>query len=138
MKCDIVSAKESIFSGNVTMIVAHGIQGDLGVLPGHVPLLTQLTPGPVRVMLEDGEENIYYVSGGMLEVQPTVVTVLADTAVRANDVDEAAAIEAQKHAAEALANQKSEMDTSAALAALAEAAAQIRTLQAMKNRAGRG
>lgn len=138
MKCDIVSAKESIFAGTVTMVVAHGLQGDLGILPGHAPLLTQLSPGPVRVLLESGEENIYYVSGGVLEVQPTIVTVLADTAVRAKDVDEAAAIEARNHAAETLANQKGEMDTSAALAALAEAAAQLRTLQAMKNRAGRG
>ncbi|MFZ5561602.1 MAG: F0F1 ATP synthase subunit epsilon [Pseudomonadota bacterium] len=138
IKCDIVSATESIYGGNVTMLVAHGIQGDLGILPGHAPLLTQLSPGPVRVVREDGEEEVYYVSGGMLEVQPTLVTILADTAVRAHDVDEAAAEQARKAALEALSNQKSEMDTSAALAALAEAAAQLRTLQQMKNRAGRG
>lgn len=138
IKCDIVSAKESIFSGAVTLVVAHGVHGDLGILPGHAPLLTQLSPGPVRVQTADGEEQIYYVSGGVLEVQPTIVTVLADTAVRAKDVNEAAALEARNAAAEALANQKGEMDTSAALAALAEAAAQLRTLQAMKNRAGRG
>lgn len=138
IKCDIVSATESIYGGNVTMVVAHGIQGDLGILPGHAPLLTQLSPGPVRVVREDGEEEVYYVSGGMLEVQPTLVTILADTAVRAHDVDEAAAEQARKAALEALSNQKSEMDTSAALAALAEAAAQLRTLQQMKNRAGRG
>jgi F-type H+-transporting ATPase subunit epsilon len=138
IKCDIVSASESIYGGTVTMVIAHCVQGDLGILPGHAPLLTQLSPGPVRVVKEGGEEEVYYVSGGMLEVQPDLVTILADTAVRAHDVDEAAAEQARKAALEALSNQKSEMDTSAALAALAEAAAQLRTLQQMKNRAGRG
>ncbi|MDF3030999.1 MAG: synthase subunit epsilon [Moraxellaceae bacterium] len=138
IKVDIVSASESIFGGNVTMVVAHGIQGDLGILPGHAPLLTQLSPGPVRVLKEGGEEEVYYVSGGMLEVQPDIVTILADTAVRANDLDEAAAEQARKQALDSLQNQKSEMDTSVALAALAEAAAQVRTIQQMKNRAGRG
>lgn len=138
IQCDIVSAKESIFAGRATLVVAHGLLGDLGITPGHAPLLTQLAPGPVRVQMENGEEQIYYVSGGVLEVQPNVVTILADIAVRAADVDEAAAIEARKHAADVLANQKGEMDTSMALAAMAEAAAQLRTLQAMKNRAGRG
>ncbi|MES2918784.1 MAG: F0F1 ATP synthase subunit epsilon [Pseudomonadota bacterium] len=138
IKCDIVSASEAIFTGTVSMLVAHGVQGDLGILPGHAPLLTQLTPGPVRIVKDGGEEEVYYVSGGMLEVQPYHVTVLADVAVRAHDVDEAAAEQARKHALDALQNQKSEMDTSAALAALAEAAAQLRTLQQMKNRAGRG
>lgn len=138
IKCDIVSASEAIYTGTVSMLVAHGVQGDLGILPGHAPLLTQLSPGPVRVVKEGGEEEVYYVSGGMLEVQPDLVTILADVAVRAHDMDEAAAEQARKHALEALQNQKSEMDTSAALAALAEAAAQLRTLQQMKNRAGRG
>jgi F-type H+-transporting ATPase subunit epsilon len=138
IKCDIVSASEAIYTGTVSMLVAHGVQGDLGILPGHAPLLTQLSPGPVRVVKEGGEEEVYYVSGGMLEVQPDIVTILADVAVRAHDMDEAAAEQARKHALEALQNQKSEMDTSAALAALAEAAAQLRTLQQMKNRAGRG
>lgn len=136
--CDIVSAKEAIYAGNAKMVIAHGLLGELGITPGHTPLLTQLAPGPVRVLLDDGEELIFYVSGGVLEVQPSIVTVLADTAARAADMDEAAALEARKHAQEALANQKSELDTSAALAALAEAAAQLRTLQAAKNRAGRG
>ena len=89
-------------------------------------------------MSEAGDELVYYVSGGVIEVQPNVVTILADTALRAADMDEAAALEARKHAQEALTNQKSEMDTSVALASLAEAAAQLRTLQAMKNRSGRG
>lgn len=138
IRCDIVSAKEAIYSGTVELVVAHGALGDIGVTPGHAALLTQLNPGPVRVVREGGEEEVYYVSGGVMEVQPHIVTILADTAIRANDVDEAAAEQARKAAAEALANQKSELDTSAALAALAEAAAQLRTLQQMKNRAGRG
>lgn len=136
--CDIVSAKEAIYAGKATMVVAHGMLGDLGILPGHAPLLTQLHPGPVRVVKESGEEEIYYVSGGMLEVQPHLVTILADTAARAADVDEAAAIAARQAALDALQNQKSELDTSVALAQLAEAAAQLRTLQQIKNRAGRG
>lgn len=138
IQCDIVSAKESIFTGKVEMVVAHGALGDLGVMPGHAPLMTQLAPGPVRVIKEGGEEEIFYVSGGFLEVQPAVVTVLADAAERAKDLDEAAAEAARKAALEALQNQQSEMDTGAALAALAEAAAQLRTLQQIKNRAGRG
>ena len=136
--CDIVSATESVYGGNVTMVIAHGIQGDLGILPGHAPLLTQLSPGPVRVIKEGGEEELYYISGGMLEVQPNMVTILADHAVRAADVDEAAAEQARRAALDALQNQQSELDTSAALAALAEAAAQLRTLQQYRNRAGRG
>ncbi|MBQ0715580.1 F0F1 ATP synthase subunit epsilon [Paraperlucidibaca wandonensis] len=136
--CDIVSAKESIFAGAATLVVAHGTLGDVGITPGHAPLLSQLAPGPVRIMSEAGDELVYYVSGGVIEVQPNVVTILADTALRAADMDEAAALEARKHAQEALTNQKSEMDTSVALASLAEAAAQLRTLQAMKNRSGRG
>ena len=133
--CDIVSIKESIYSGSIEMLIAHGKAGDLGILPGHAPLLTQLNPGPVRVIREGGVEELFYVSGGVLEVQPHVVTVLADTAIRATDIDEAAALEARRAAQDALANQKSEMDTGAALAALAEVAGQLRTLQKLKNRA---
>jgi F-type H+-transporting ATPase subunit epsilon len=117
------------------MLIAHGRVGDIGVLPGHAPLLTQLHPGPVRVVKESGEEEVFYVSGGVLEVQPHVVTILADTAVRADSLDEAAAIEARNAALAALQNQKSELDTGAALAALAEAAGRLRTLQQLKNRA---
>lgn len=138
IQCDIVSAKESIYSGKVQMVIAHGVQGDLGIMPGHAPLMTQLAPGPVQVILENGDQEIFYVASGFLEVQPSVVTVLADAAERAKDLDEAAAEHARKAAMEALQNQQSEMDTSAALAALAEAAAQLRTLQQFKNRAGRG
>ena len=135
LHCDIVSIKEAIFTGSVQMLIAHGRVGDVGVLPGHAPLLTQLDPGPVLVVKENGEEEVFYVSGGVLEVQPHVVTILADTAVRADTIDEAAAIEARNAALAALQNQKSELDTGAALAALAEAAGRLRTLQQLKNRA---
>ena len=135
LHCDIVSIKESIYTGSVQMLIAHGRVGDIGVLPGHAPLLTQLNPGPVRVIKEGGQEEVFYVSGGVLEVQPHIVTILADTAVRADNIDEAAALKAREDALAALQNQKSEMDTGAALAALAEAAGQLRTLQQLKNRA---
>jgi F-type H+-transporting ATPase subunit epsilon len=136
--CDIVSAEQAIFSGLVELLVAHGSLGDLGVGPGHAPLLTSLKPGPVRVKLQGGEEQIYYVSGGFLEVQSSTITVLADTAVRADDVDEAAAIEAQKAAETALSNQAGEFDYGRAAAQLAEAAAQLRTVQALRKKMGRG
>ena len=136
--CDIVSAEEAIFSGLVEMVIAHGALGDLGIAPGHAQLLTELKPGPVRVVVQGGEEQVYYVSGGFLEVQPSTVTILADTAVRAGDVDEAAAIEAQKAAEAALANQAGEFDYGRAAAQLAEAAAQLRTIQALKKKMGRG
>ena len=138
IQCDIVSAKESIYSGKVQMVVAHGSEGDLGIVAGHSPMLTQLAPGPIQVVKENGEADFYYVSAGFLEVQPYLVTVLADFAERAKDIDEAAAEAARKAAMDALHNQQSDMDTGAALAALAEAAAQLSTLQQMKNRAGRG
>ena len=96
MQCDVVSVKESIYSGAVTMLIAKGAGGELGILPGHAPLVTLLQPGPIRVLLENGTEEIVYVSGGVLEVQPHVVTVLADTAIRADNLDEAAILEARK------------------------------------------
>jgi len=98
MQCDVVSVKESIYSGTVTMLIAKGAGGELGILPGHAPLVTLLQPGPIRVQLENGTEEIVYVSGGVLEVQPHVVTVLADTAIRADNLDEAAIMEARKQA----------------------------------------
>lgn len=135
--CDIVSAEKSIFSGLVEMIVAHGTNGDLGVKPGHTPLLTNLSPGPIRVIRQDGEEEVYYVSGGMLEVQPQLVTVLADTVQRADDVDEAAAKEAMEDARRALENQSTEINYSAAAAQLAEAAAQLRAIEQLRKKMGR-
>ena len=135
--CDIVSAEKAIFSGLVEMVVAHGSLGDLGIAHGHAPLLTELKPGPVRVVTQGGEEQIFYVSGGFLEVQASAVTVLADTAVRAHDIDEAAAIEAQKAAEAALANQHGDFDYGRAAAQLAEAAAQLRTIQGLRKKMGR-
>ena len=108
--CDIVSAEEEIFSGLVEMLVATGGEGELGVSYGHAPLLTNLVPGPVRVVTQHGDEQVFYVSGGFLEVQPGVVSILADTAIRAGDVDEAAAEEARKEAEHAQANQSGEFD----------------------------
>ena len=93
--CSIVSAEEEIFSGQVEMVVASGTIGELGILPGHTPLITGVRPGPVRLIMEGGEEEIFFASGGYIEVQPTAITILADTALRADDLDEAAAAEAQ-------------------------------------------
>lgn len=129
VQCDIVSAEQEIFSGSVETLVAAGSYGDLGVYPGHAPLLTTLQPGPVRVIKQNGEEEIIFVSGGFLEVQPHRVTVLADTAVRANDLDEAAALEAKKHAQDLLDQQHADLDISRATAELAEAVARLRTIQ---------
>lgn len=136
--CDIVSAEAEIFSGLVEMLVATGQMGELGVTYGHAPLLTALVPGPVRIVAQDGSEQVFYVSGGFLEVQPGVVSILADTAIRADDVDEAAAEEARKQAEQALANQTGDFDYGRASSQLAEAAAQLATLRKLKNRAGRG
>lgn len=135
--CDIVSAEENLFSGLVQMVVAAGEMGDLGIIRGHAPLLTALKPGPIRVIKQDGNEEVIYVSGGYLEVQPNGISVLADTAVRAGDLDEAAALEAQKHAQQALENQNSDFDTSRAMTQLAEAAAQLRTIQQIRKKLGK-
>lgn len=132
--CDIVSAEREIFSGLVEMVVATGSLGDLGVTYGHAPLLTGLEPGPVRVKKQNGEEEVFYVSGGYLEVQPNCVTILADTAQRAHDMDEAAAEEARQQAADKLLRQTGEIDYSRAAVQLAEAAAQLRTIQAIRNK----
>ena len=134
--CDIVSAEEELFSGLVEMVVAHGNQGDLGILLGHAPLLTDLKPGPVRVIKHGGEQEVFYISGGFLEVQPNMVKVRADTAVRAADLDEAAALEAQKAAEKALSEKGTEFDYSTAAARLAEAAAQLRTIQELRKKYG--
>lgn len=132
MHCDIVSAEEKIFSGLVEILVATGTLGDLGIAPGHAPLLTALIPGPVRVVLQNGSEQIYYVSGGFLEVQSGVVTVLADTALRADDVNEAAALKAIEDANEAITNKSGEFEYSRAATQLAEAAAQLRALRQLR------
>lgn len=133
LHCDVVSAENKIFSGLVEMLIATGSEGDLGIAPGHTPLLTALKPGPVRIIKQGGEEDVLYVSGGYLEVQPTVVTLLADTAVRAKDVDEAAAQQAQRDAEQALTNKSGEFEYTRAVAELAEATAMLRTIQQLRN-----
>lgn len=131
---DIVSAEKAIWSGPATMVFAPGIMGELGIAPRHTPLLTRLKPGEVRVQDEHGDEESYFISGGILEIQPHVVTVLADTAVRADDLDEAAALQAKQSAEEHMQDQKSEMDFARAKAELAEAAAMIETIKKVKSR----
>ena len=134
MHCDIVSAETEIFSGRVTMVVATGTLGELGIMPGHAPLLTGIKPGPVRLEFDSGEQEVFFASGGFLEVQPGVVTVLADTALRADDLDEAAASEAKEQAERNLHDQQAEFDFSVAAAQLAEASARLRTVEELKKR----
>lgn len=134
MQCNVVSAEESIFEGSVSMLIAAGTEGDLGISPGHTPLITGLQPGPVRVVLENGDEDVFYVSGGFLEVVPNTVTVLADTALRADDLDEAAALEAQERVRKEMAEQSAEFDYGRAQLELAEAAGRLRVLQQLKRR----
>lgn len=134
--CDIVSAEQAIFSGLAEIVVANGVEGDLGIVYGHAPLLTSLQPGPVRLRLQNGEEQVYYVSGGYLEVQPGTVTILADTAVRAQDLDEASAAASQQEAAQVLLNTSGELDYSRAAAQLAAASAQLRAIQQLRKKLG--
>ena len=135
--CDIVSAEQKIFSGLVSMIVAAGSEGEVGITYGHAPLLTCLKPGPIRVLKQDGIEDIFYVSGGFLEVQPNHVTVLADTALREEDMDEAAALQAKEAAEKHMTNQSGDFNYAAAAIQLAEASAQLRTLKAIRKKTGR-
>jgi F-type H+-transporting ATPase subunit epsilon len=135
LQCNVVSAKETIYSGEISMLIATGVEGEVGILPGHIPFITLLKPGTMQIKTSNGNDEMVYVSGGVLEVQPHLVTVLADTAVRAHDLDEAKILEARRHAEQSLQNQKADIDTSAALAALAESLAQLQTLQKFKNRA---
>lgn len=135
LQCNVVSAKETIYSGDINMLVAAGIEGEIGILPGHIPFITLLKPGTLQITEQNGEIETVYVSGGVLEVQPNIVTVLADTAIRAKDLDEAKIKEARRQAQEKLQNQKANVDTTAALMALAESIAQLQTLQKIRNRA---
>ena len=137
VQCNIVSAEREIFAGLVEMLIVTGSLGDLGIAYGHAPLLTGVKPGPVRVIKQNGDEEVFYVSGGFLEVQPYQITVMADTALRAGDMDEAKALEAQQHAQQQLANQSSEIDFQRAAIQLAEASAQLRTLQTIRKKAGK-
>ena len=134
---DVVSAEESIYSGTAEMLFAPAVGGEVGVMAHHTPFLSPLKPGEVRIKLENGEEHYIYVSGGLLEVQPHVVTVLSDTAIRAKDIDEAAALEAKERAEAALKDRQGEIDYAMAEAELAEAIAQLQTLQRLRNKTGR-
>jgi F-type H+-transporting ATPase subunit epsilon len=129
---DIVSAEEQIFSGPAEMVYAPAVMGEVGIAPRHTPLVSPLKPGEVRLDVGGGKEEFFFISGGILEVQPHVVTVLSDTAIRAHDLDEAAAIEAKKRAEAALVDQKSEVDIAKAHAEIAAAAAQIAAIQKLK------
>jgi F-type H+-transporting ATPase subunit epsilon len=132
MHVNIVSSNKEIFSGPAEMVSATGEMGELGILPRHNQLLTRLRPGQVRVKVTDGEEQIFYVSGGFLEVQPHVVTVLADNSARARDLDEAAIIAAKQHAEELLTNRQSDFEYARAQAELAEAVAQLRAIEQLR------
>ena len=131
---DIVSAEAEIYSGLVEAVFATAVEGEIGIYPRHTPLLTQLKPGEVRVLKSDGEQEFFYVSGGMIEVQPHVVTVLADTALRAADVDEASALEAKADAERSLNDRSSSLDYAEAQAQLAEAVAQLRSIQRLRKK----
>lgn len=132
MHVNIVSSNKEIFSGPAQMVSATGEMGELGIMPRHNQLLTRLRPGQVRVKLPEGEEQIFYVSGGFLEVQPHVVTVLADNSARARDLDEAAVIAAKQQAEELLTNRQSDFEYARAQAELAEAVAQLRTIERLR------
>ncbi|WP_018608580.1 F0F1 ATP synthase subunit epsilon [Uliginosibacterium gangwonense] len=133
VQVDVVSAEEQIFSGLAELVSLPGESGELGVLPGHTPLLTRIRPGMVRIKVPNqAEEEIVFVAGGLLEVQPNLVTVLADTAIRGRDLDEAKALEAKRHAEEALANRKADMDYAKMQVELAEAIAQLHTIDRLR------
>lgn len=129
---DVVSAEEQIFSGLAEFVVLPGESGELGICPGHMPLMTRVRPGTVRIKKPDATEELIFVAGGILEVQPKLVTVLADTAIRGSDLDEAKAMEAKRVAEEALKNHKAEIDYAKAQAELAEAVAQIQAINRLR------
>ena len=137
MHVDIVSAETEIFSGEADMVFAPAVLGEVGIAPGHTPLLTQLGPGEVRLQFPDGKDEAFYVSGGMIEVQPKVVTILSDTALRAEDLDEAAVMKAKEDAEAALSDSDSAIDYARARAELAETVAQLQTLNRLRRRSGR-
>jgi len=132
--CSIVSAELEIFSGMVEMVVASGTDGELGIFPGHTPLLSGVKPGPVRLRLEGGKEEVFFASGGYIEVQPTAITILADTAIRADDIDEAAAVEAKQKAERDLADNRADIDFGRIAVDLAEQAAMLRTIRKHRER----
>ena len=133
LKVDIVSAEGEIFAGSASMVFAPAEMGEVGIAPRHAPLLTRLVPGVVRVQ-KDGKEQEFFVSGGLLEVQPALVTVMADTAERAHDIDEASAVEAKRRAEEALSQAASDIDLARAQAELIEAAARLHLVSKLKGK----
>lgn len=137
IQVDIVSAEGEIFNGEAEMVFAPATEGEVGIAPRHAPLLTKLKPGEIRIHNEGTEEQAYYVSGGILEIQPHKIMVLADTALRAKDLDEALALEAKRKAEEALASQHAEMDYAQVEAELAEAVAKLRAIERLR-RVGQG
>jgi F-type H+-transporting ATPase subunit epsilon len=137
MHVDIVSAEAEIFSGQALMLFAPAVMGEVGIMPRHAPLLTKLKPGEVRVVKPDNEEEFFFVSGGMLEILPQGVTVLSDTALRATDIDEAAAIEAKERAEKELEDKRDDIDYATAEAELAEAIAKIQTIRNIKKKLGK-
>ncbi len=134
MHVNIVSAEQEIYSGTVTQVFAPAEMGEVGVMPRHAPMLSTLKPGVVRVILQDGEEETFYVSGGILEIQPHVITILSDTALRADDIDEAAALEAKARAEAAMKDKASDMDYVKAKTVLIEAVAQIEALKKLRKK----
>ena len=134
MHLDIVSAEEEIFSGTVKNLSASAMMGEVGIFPKHTPMITPLKPGEIKVITEDDEEEVFFISGGVLEVQPEIVTVLADTAIRGEDLDEAIAAEAKKRAEEALADKSDNIDAAKALAELAQAAAQLKMIENLRKK----
>ncbi|MBT8059180.1 MAG: F0F1 ATP synthase subunit epsilon [Xanthomonadales bacterium] len=134
VQCDIVSAQTEIFSGEVSCVIALGETGELGIYPRHAPLMTRLEPGPIRLLMPDGEEVLFFVGGGLLEVMPHLVTVLADTAVRAADLDEAAATRARDEAERELAHRTGEMEIAEVEARLIEALAQLRAIKQLRKK----
>ena len=134
IQCNIVSPEGELFSGEIQMLTADGGEGEIAITPRHAPLLTSLKPGPVKLVLEGGEEEVFFASGGFLEVQPGVVTLLTDVAERADDIDAAEAERAKELAERELEDQKSELDYTLAAAELAEAAARLKALQKLRKK----
>ena len=134
IQCNIVSPEGELFSGEIQMLTADGGEGEIAITPRHAPLLTSLKPGPVKLVLEGGEEEVFFASGGFLEVQPGVVTLLTDVAERADDIDAAEAERAKELAERELEDQKSELDYTLAAAELAEAAARLNALQKLRKK----
>src|SRR5438067_12612558 len=134
IKVDVVSAEEQIFSGQAKFVALPGEAGELGILPGHTPLITRIRPGAVRIEAENGEEEFVFVAGGIFEIQPGAVTVLADTAIRGKDLDEAKAVEAKRLAEEALKNASSDLDLAKAQNELMALAAQLAALRKFRGK----